>query len=83
MVLDINLEEGGLVAHAVNGPSFPLKAYSQTRFIIQEGQAEIEFFMNGGKKAQKLVISQTTSRKRGRELTKNRQVCNLICSQFF
>ena len=68
MEIEISLDNGHLIAHAVNGPTFPLFAENEKKFFIQDGQAEIEFITGADGRAGSLILYQNGQKNPGRKI---------------
>ncbi|HVS91014.1 MAG TPA: serine hydrolase [Mucilaginibacter sp.] len=65
LTIEVSLQSHQLIAHAVNGPTFPLAPASRNLFFIEGSPAEIEFVINGSGKAEKLILNQNDQKKEG------------------
>ena len=68
LVIEISIDNGNLVAHAVNGPTFPLFAEKENLFFIQDDQAEIAFIPGADSRVEKIELYQNGQKNPGRKI---------------
>ena len=68
MMLEMSVNNGKLLAHAINGPTFPLSAEKENFFYIQEGLVEIEFVISSDGKVDHIVVSQGGQKNQGKKI---------------
>jgi CubicO group peptidase (beta-lactamase class C family) len=70
LTLKVSLENHQLVAHAVNGPTFPLTPEKQNQFYINEGEAVIKFVVDTTGKTTGLIITQNNQQHSGKKINR-------------
>lgn len=67
--IEIKLDSGKLMAHAINGPTFELFAETQKLFgIVQQNQVEIEFITDQNGNVTQLILHQNDQNNMGKKI---------------
>ena len=67
--IEIRLDNGKLMAHAINGPTFELFAETEKLFaVVQQSQIEIEFVTDGNGNAKELILHQNDQNNVGKKI---------------